>query len=488
MRTDGVSQSLAGLQPEKVFKYFAEISAIPRDSHNEEAIASYLCGFATKRGFDWRKDGMNNVLIHKKASAGYEDMPEIMLQGHTDMVCAKNENSTHDFKKDPLQLYIKDGWIRAKETTLGADDGIAVAVMLALLDDDTIDHPSLSCLFTSAEEVGLLGAAAFDYIGIHAQILINLDSEDEGVACVSCAGGIRGDLERNIRRRKPDSGENFYRLRWEGFLGGHSGIEINEGRTNAIRAMAFMLREPLCGGRISLVSLDGGTLDNAIPRSCEAVISCRKTESDSVTAEMYRAANNMKAGFSESDGYSAFTLSEATPSDVMWEEDALAFATLLCDIPDGVLKMSPSIEGLVHTSSNMGIVRTTLDSVKLSVLARSADDREQEQLMSEIKKWAEQFEAVMTLSGEYPGWLYREDSKIRKQYCNVYRRLFGCDPKIEAIHAGLECGRIVHAMPWIDAISIGPTMRYVHTTEEALEIASVQRLWITLCEILSMKE
>lgn len=488
MKTDGVSGKLKGLNPAKVFEYFEELSAIPRDSRHEDAIASYLCSFAERKGLRYRTDTMNNVLIHKNASAGYEREPEIMLQGHTDMVCAKNENSVHNFHKDPLKLYIENGWIRAKDTTLGADNGIAVAVMLALLDEESAEHPPLSCLFTAAEEIGLLGAAAFDYSDIDAQILINLDSEDEGIACVSCAGGIRGDIEREIRRRPAEKNECFCRLKWDGFLGGHSGIDINAGRTNAIRAMARMLREPQITGKLWVASIKGGMLDNAIPRSCEAIIACKAEELDQIHDYLCQAAEKMKIEFSDADSTAVFTVSEAAPEDVMQKDDAQSFLTLLCDIPDGVLQMSDAIEGLVQTSANLGIVRTFPNRVKISVLARSAEEYEQEELMHNIGEWAESLCATMALSGEYPGWPYRENSPIRNRYCRVYRRLFGHEPKIEAIHAGLECGRIVHEMPQIDAISIGPTMKNVHTTEEALEIASVQKLWRTLLEILRERD
>ena len=488
MKKDGISGKLKGLNPAKVFEYFEELSAIPRDSRHEDAIASYLCSFAERKGLRYRTDAMHNVLIHKNASAGYEREPEIMLQGHTDMVCAKNENSAHDFRRDPLKLYIENGWIRAKDTTLGADDGIAVAVMLALLDDKSAEHPPLSCLFTAAEEIGLLGAAAFDYSGIDAQILINLDSEDEGIACVSCAGGIRGDIDRKIERRPAEENECFCRLKWDGFLGGHSGIDINSGRTNAIRAMARILCEPLNAGKLSVVSIDGGMLDNAIPRSCEAVISCKAAELDLLKDCLCRSADRMKTEFSDADCTAALTVSETAPEAVMQKDDAQSILTLLCDIPDGVLRMSDAIEGLVQTSANLGVVRTFPNRIKISVLARSAEEHEQEELMHNIGEWAESLCAVMTLSGEYPGWPYRENSSVRNRYCRVYRRLFGQEPKIEAIHAGLECGRIVHEMPQIDAISIGPTMKNVHTTEEALEIASVQKLWLTLLEILRERD
>ena len=482
-----MDQILTGLSPRSVFAYFEDISRIPRGSGNEKGVADYLCAFAEEKGLPYRTDALYNVLICKDASAGYENEPAVMLQGHTDMVCQKRPDVVHDFTKDPLTLRVKDGWLSADGTTLGADDGIAAAMMLAVLADDTIPHPALECLFTTQEETGLDGAAGFDYTGIRSKLLYNLDSEAEGVGTVSCAGGLHCDVRKPVTWSTAD-GETA-EIRVSGLRGGHSGEDIAKHRANAHRVMGqllFALSET-CSFRIA--GLSGGNMDNAIARECTACIVYAQTDAECVREALSALTEAQKEVFSEADREAGtITVTYGTDSvRAVSAEDTADIIGLLVLPPDGVSSYCEDLPELVEASCNLGILSLDGDGAIFGFLARSSVEERQKELRRKIFASARHCHAKIVSAEGYPGWAYDKHSIAAHNYCTVYERLTGKKPKIEAIHAGLECGLIKAAVPGIDPISIGPDMQDIHTPEERINIASVGRVYETVLALLALK-
>lgn len=480
---------LAGLKPQKVFEYFEDLCQIPHGSYKESGVADWLCQFAENHKLSYRRDALHNVLICKAASAGYEAEPVVMLAGHTDMVCVKRVDVAHDFTRDPLTLVVKDGWISAAGTSLGGDDGIAVAMMLAILDDDALPHPALECLFTVQEEVGLGGAAGFDYTGIHAALLYNLDSEEEGIGTVSCAGGIRVDIKRPVRFQ---TGETAYAdVKIQGLKGGHSGAEIHLPRGNAHRILGTILTSLMKTTEIRLAAIDGGKMDNAIPGNAEAIVAYPK-DADAVVRETLNALCKAQLEqLSEDDRvggtilveYGFGTLSSMTTGDTR------AVLSILCNTPNGIDAMSEDMPGLVESSSNLGVLYTDMAAccVNFGFLVRASVEERKDALTKRITDCAEKWGGTAAYSGAYPGWAYDKNSVAAKRYVDAYTHLFGHAPRLEAIHAGLECGLMKHAVPTLDPISIGPDMKDIHTPQERISISSVERVYRTVCEMLKMK-
>ena len=473
----------------RVFSFFEKVCAIPRGSFHEEKIAAFLCEFAQKHGLFYRTDKLHNVLIKKPASPGYENEPTVMLQGHTDMVCEKTSQSTHDFEKEGIVPILQDGFVHADETTLGADNGIAVAMMLSILEDDSLCHGPLECLFTVQEEVGLTGAAEFDYSDCRASLLYNLDSEDEGVATISCAGGVRCDMVLPIQRESA-KGWCFFELSADGFAGGHSGTDIDLGRVNAIRTLGCLLSHARRSTELRLASIDGGAMDNAIPRACRAVVAVKPAEKERFTEIFRTQCDARRSSFSAADADAEFRLREIEPcADAMCRKSSDALLAAITSVPNGVLRRTHGTEkSQLETSANLGIVRTERDTALLTVSVRSSVDARRGDVTAVLQMLATALGASLTLRGEYPGWPSREHSKSRERYTAAYRALWGKEPRIEAIHAGLECGVIQHKMPGIDPISIGPDMQHVHTPAERVNVASVGRVYDTLIKMLAIKD
>lgn len=482
-----MEQLLSAYEPRAVFSYFETLCRIPHGSYHESAVADWLISFAEERGLAHRRDGMHNVLITKDASAGYEDAPVVMLQGHTDMVCVKRADVEHDFLRDPIKLCVKDGWISADGTTLGGDDGIAVAMMLAILDDDTLPHPALECLFTVQEEVGLGGAAGFDYTGIRASLLYNLDSEDEGVGTVSCAGGVRADITRPVTFA--DCETAYATLTVSGLKGGHSGAEIHMPRGNAHKIAGVMLASLSEKAPIRLISLTGGKMDNAIPRDCTVVFAYDMADDATVRTTLDALCASRTAVLSHDDAVDGKISSEYGfgVRRVMTDADTRAVLGILNLTPNGIATMCEDMAGLVESSCNMGILETTDCAVTFGFLARASVEERKEALRATLALCATLFGAEIAYSGEYPGWAYNKDSVATQRYIAAYKRLYGTEPRVEAIHAGLECGLMKHAVPGLDPISIGPDMKDIHTPEERISIASIGRVYDTVCEMLRMK-
>lgn len=470
---------LENLEPSRVFYYFEEISRIPRGSGNEEEVAKYIESFAKERGLYVLRDKMSNVFIKKEASKGCEAFPSVLLQGHTDMVCEKNSDTVHDFLNDPIKLVLDGDRISADGTTLGADDGIAVAMMLALLEDDAICHGPIECLFTTEEETGLGGIKAFDKNLVGAKYMINLDSEEDDAAVVSCAGGVRTDFEFNDIPLERCNSE--ITLTVSGLMGGHSGADIHLGRSNANK-LAFELLSGI--ENVRLISVDGGSKDNAIPRECKILFTCDDPAEAIETVK--EAAEDILSRLTEDDkGFTCSCTFRRGEFHCFGEKYSRNIITLVNSLPFGVIDMSPDLDGLVETSSNPGVIKTNKANVKIVVSSRSSVEKSLDGVISNMDSLAE-FTRVSRVShrDRYPGWEFTKDSSLQRIYANVYKELFGEEPKVYAIHAGLECGILKSAVPGLDIISTGPNAYNIHTPDESLSVSSVQKVYALLVKLL----
>ena len=471
-----------GLEPRRVLELFEEISAIPRASGNEAAIAAWIEKFAKERGCFCLKDKSNNVFVRVPASAGREHEAAVLLQGHTDMVCEKNSDTEHDFSSEGLKLYIEDGWLRARGTTLGGDDGAAVAIMLAVIDGCLESHPTVECLFTTDEEVGLLGAGSFDYSVITAKSMINLDSEEEGAVIVGCAGGVRSDVEIPIKFQ-PVRGE-VLKISLNGLCGGHSGENINCGRANASKLMGRLLLAVSRKMRVNLISVSGGTKDNAIPREAFAEISVANAEraARAVMSEVNRVRGELCAEDAQ------LTVVCSVPSDacesMMTADSTRRVLGLLGTVQNGVIEMSRDVPGLVGFSRNLGVVKTNENSVSFIFSSRSALESQLDASVDSLDALAAALGGKTRHYSRYPGWSYAQRSPIRNKYLKAATRVLGYEPNVMMIHAGLECGIIRSRLPKLDMIAIGPDMRGIHSPDEALSIASMEKVWKIVAEML----
>ena len=472
---------LAGLEPASVFGFFEEICSIPHGSRNEKLISDYLVNFAKERGLKYIQDEVNNVIIFQEGTCGYEDHPPVILQGHMDMVCEKDASCPIDMATEGLDV-THDGFaVFANGTTLGGDDGIAVAYALALLDDTSIPHPPLEVVITTDEEVGMLGASKIDVSMLKGRTLINIDSEDEGIFTVSCAGGARATISLPEERRSVYG--PCIRLAVDGLKGGHSGVEINQNRANANKIMGeFMSRiqalMPLC-----LTSFSGGSKDNAIPRSCQANLVAMGIGLERINGIAEQLQAEVREQYDEPDAtVQAFDV-DALGGNALTTECTAKVISMLCAAPNGVQKMSEDIEGLVQTSLNLGIAKLGT-SMSLTFSVRSSVNAEKEELLQRLRDLAAFHGAEYSQMGEYPAWEYRADSNLRDVMVKTYAQMFGKEPKVVAIHAGLECGLLSEKLPGLDCVSIGPQMHDIHTSREKLEIASTERTWKFLLEVL----
>ncbi len=463
-----------GFKPDSLFNIFEDISAIPRGSLNESGIADYLEKFAESRGLMHFRDSANNVLIKKDASEGYEDEPPVLFQAHTDMVCEKNSATVHDFSVDPIKLKLKGNFLSADGTTLGADDGIGVALCLALLDAD-IAHPEIECLFTSAEEVGLIGANAFDYSLISSRRMINLDTGSEDTVLSSCAGGVRTDITMRCDRLVAPPLKSL-NIQIVGLKGGHSGAEIHLGLANANRLMGRILANLYRDEPFQLISLSGGLKSNAIPREASAQITA--LDVDKLTQRIKRLEVIIANELSDADAKFRVRISKgkAYKSALSFADTSRAIS--LMTLPqNGVITMSPKLPGLVESSTNLGVVTDNCDSLVFSFESRSSCDTRLDDILMGFERLSKLLGAEIEHSSRYPGWEYVENSALREDYCAAYERVRGMSPKVSAIHAGLECGIIKNSIPEMDIISVGPDMYSIHTPSEKLDLRSCERMW-----------
>lgn len=475
---------LEGLSPDKVFYHFEEITKIPHGSGNTTAISNYCTEFAKKRGLEYYQDEFENVIIIKPATAGYENSKSVIIQGHLDMVNEKLPGSSHDFSKDPLKLMVAGDWITADGTTLGGDDGIAVAYALAILDSDDLAHPRLECVFTTDEEVGLTGAGNLDCSRLKADYLINIDSEDEGIFLSSCAGGIRYNITLPVKRIMKEG--LLINFKIKNLTGGHSGCEIHKERANAVILMGRALTDIRKHTDYSLISLSGGLKDNAIPRECSIQFIIKAEDFDKLKLSVDRITQVYKEEYSLSDPDMSYEINSAgISSAAVFSDESFDKALIFLNfVPNGIQHMSLDIDGLVETSLNLGIADSKADSINFSFALRSSVASRKQRLRDKMELLAEYLGGTFEFSGEYPAWSYRRESHLRSIMCKTYKDLFGTDAKVEAIHAGLECGILSEKMPDVDMVSIGPDMKDIHTTEEMLSISSTRRVWEFLVEVL----
>lgn len=514
---------LEGLKPERVFYFFEEISRIPRGSGNERQISDYLKAFAKERGLECIQDELYNIIIIKEATPGYEKEEPYILQGHMDMVTVKTPDCDIDMTRDPLRLCVRDGRISAEGTSLGGDDGIAVAYILALLDAQDIDHPRLEMVITTEEETGLRGAQGIDLSMLQGRQLINLDNEEEGVIITSCAGGARVDVCISVQREKiPEQDVRLLQVKVKGLLGGHSGGEIDKGRGNANCLLGQILKGLTERFTIRLVDMKGGQADNAIPREAEAVLVILTAEEEQIILCINQAAEQIRKQLGAADpDFTVLCTAENEPetagngctekeksneksaenkenvkklshNSIETDQCITVAATkraldCLTALPNGIMAMSSDVEGLVQTSLNLGIMVQDEDGLHLTYAVRSSVDQEKEDLCRRMQEIAGQAEASAVVKSSYPGWAYRKDSPLRDKLSAVFEKMYGRKPQLQAIHAGLECGLLAARIMDLDCASIGPDMSDVHTTEESISIDSVARMWEYLLAVLAEK-
>ena len=454
-------------------EYLLEISKIPRPSGHTDKIADFLVDFAVRHGLEYSRDKFNNVIIKKPATAGLESAPGVIIQGHTDIVAVKEPGLDIDMTCEGVRCKRVGDFIRAEGTSLGADDGVAIAYGLALLASKTIPHPALEVLLTSDEETSLVGATNLDASCISGRMLINIDSDEEGVFTVGCAGGARCDVVMPINREKYDA--DTYEIKLSGLRGGHSGIEIDKGRVNGIVALCTLLK---LIPDVRIISISGGVADNAIPSSATAKIAARSIP-DKALAECLNSLKEIEEGAVLSVKE---ICSDTLPTDRLSSDKLL---DLILSERCGVIKMSEDIDGLVETSANIGVIESADDAVSFTISVRSSKNGEKHRVISEISEIAEAHGAKSSARGEYPAWEYKKESKLREVACEAYREAFGKDAKVITIHAGLECGIFADKIDGLDCISIGPNNYDIHSTNEHLSISSFLRVWEYVKTLLS---
>ncbi len=466
---------LSQTPPERVWYYFEKICAIPHGSGNTKEISDFCMRFAQEHGLAARQDAYNNVLIQKPGSAGLEKHPPVIFQGHLDMVCEQEPDCSLDMRRDGLELFLEGDWLGARGTTLGGDDGIAVAIGLALLEDKTLVHPPLEVLFTTDEETGMDGAIGLDPAWLAGRTLLNADSEEEGVLTVGCAGGARAELSLPVKREAVAL--PCYRVTVDGLAGGHSGAEIHKGRLNSNVVMGQFLSG--LEEDFHIVSLAGGLKDNAIPRQTVCVLATAQELSPA--ADVFVATHRIPAD-------PALTVTVApveAASTAVTAADSRKIARFLSTVKNGVQAMSRDIDGLVETSLNLGILQLEEDALAASFSVRSSVGTSKTALLAQLEETAAAFGGSYSSHSHYPAWEYRKESSLRDVMAAVYEEMTGEKPVIEAIHAGLECGLFSEKLPGLDAVSFGPRMRDIHTTRERLSVSSVERTYGYLCRVLA---
>ncbi len=468
---------LTGIEPKDVFRYFEDICAVPHGSGNTKGISDYCAAFARAHGLRYIQEPCNNVIIFKDGTPGYENSDAVMIQGHLDMVCEKAPGCNIDFEKDGLSLKLENGVISAEGTTLGGDDGIAVAMSLALLAADDIPHPPLEVVLTVDEEIGMYGAADIDCSPLKSRTMINLDSEVEGVLLVSCAGGVTANCHLPVGRETAAGLRLVIEL--GGLTGGHSGVEIDKGRATANRLMGRFLCELDKAVSYGLVSVNGGMKDNAIPRACTADIVVAPGEEAKVCAAVDRFDKIFASEYRVTDPELKLTVTHGVESifAVMdpWSKKRLIAA--LNNLPCGIQRMSVDIPGLVQTSLNMGILKTGESKVDMSFAVRSSVGTEKDELVSRLENLMDVLGGSVDCDGAYPAWEYKPDSRLRNVMVEVFEEQYGHKPSVEAIHAGVECGLFAGKLPGLDCVSMGPDMKDIHTPSESMDTASVKRTW-----------
>ena len=475
---------LEHLEPKAVFHYFEELTRIPRGSGNERQVSDFLVAFARERKLEVFQDKALNVVIRKPGTKGYEDAPAVIIQGHMDMVCEQAKGSRHDFTRDPLALKIDGDFVRAVGTTLGADNGIAVAYGLALLESTDLPHPPLEFLVTTSEETGMNGAHALETRHLTGKTLLNIDAEEEGALFVSCAGGV--DIVCDFATRSEKAAGGALLIMVSGLKGGHSGLEIIQQRANAIQILGRVLDAAREAGAFELAALSGGSKSNAIAREAHATVTAKVPVLAKIKTIVKRLAKDLKAEFAAVDPDLKVAVSAAGKVERQFDRASTErLIDFLVVAPHGVQSMSKELEGLVESSLNLGILEQSGRSVKLTVSVRSCVDSIQEELSRKVETLAGLVHAKSARKSAYPAWAYEPDSPIRELCLSAYKDAAGAEPEIKAIHAGLECGLLKEKLPKTDMISFGPNLYSVHTPDEHLSIRSVAHTWAFLTTVLA---
>ncbi|MGD9488702.1 MAG: aminoacyl-histidine dipeptidase [Calditrichaceae bacterium] len=480
-----MKEVIAGLEPGLVWEHFYQISQIPRCSGNEEAVGQYLIEVAKKKNLPWKKDSVGNIIISKPASKGMEKRPGVVIQGHIDMVCEKNNDTVHDFSKDPIR-FVRDGeWMKADGTTLGADNGIGVAMALAVMDDNTLTHPPMEFLFTVDEETGLTGANELKNDFVNGRILLNLDSEEEGALYIGCAGGQHTILKRNIDWQSPKADGTAYRVKVSGLRGGHSGLNISEDFGNAIKLLARLLYQAGLSVDFQLASINGGNKHNAIPREADAVIVLSGSTLDTMKKLVteYDAIYKEELKFVDKDVKVTIEKCDAV-KNVFNNDLKDQLVKMIYAMPHGVMTMSHAVAGLVETSTNMAIVETKKDNVELLTSQRSSVASAVADIADKIKALGELSGFKVEQGGGYPAWAPNPDSELLKVCKSIYANKYKSEPDVKAIHAGLECGIIGEHYDGMDMISFGPDIEGAHSPDERVKVSSVAHTWDYLLEVL----
>lgn len=471
-------------EPQNVMKYFEKICTIPHGSGNTKAISDYLMDFAAQHDLDAVQDDMNNVIIWKNATKDKKDSEAIIIQGHMDMVCVKEEWCHKNLEVEGLELEVHDGMISAKGTSLGGDDGIAIAYALAVLESEDISHPDIVAVFTVDEEIGMLGAIGLDMSAVKARMMLNIDSEEEGIFLISCAGGATADCTIPLRRNMQKGVK--YNVTFSGFSGGHSGVEIDKNRANTNVLAGRLMLELFDIMPCAVSSLSGGEKDNAIakisqisfvvPEECGAEFENKISEYEMMIKNEYGTTDpRMKIEY-DNQGLAEY--------NVISNDDIIKVTMAINYIPNGVQRMSADIPGLVQTSLNLGVMELREDTMTLKYSVRSSVKSEKQSLLHKINNFIQFLGGEMEVSGDYPAWEYKKDSRLRKLIVESYKELYGEEPKVEAIHAGLECGVMSSKIEELDCVSFGPQLYDIHTTNERMEIESVARTWRLLTDVL----
>lgn len=475
---------LKSIEYKGIFRYFEEVSNIPRGSNNNKGISDYLVQFAKDHQLEYTQDEYLNVIMIKEATKGYENAPTVILQGHMDMVCEKNNGIDHDFMTEGLKLKIKDDFIYAKGTTLGGDDGVALAYALAILDSNEIPHPRLEVIITTDEETGMDGAKGLDLSKLEGKYLFNIDQEEEGILLCSSAGGLTGTTKLQMQHVSKQG--KCKSIEISGLFGGHSGTEINKNRTNANILMARLLFELRQNTEIGLVNFIGGLKDNAIPRESVAKIVINESEEDKFNSCIQSMINELKKELTTSEPHIEITVKELedTKCDVLDENSIDKLLFMLLNAPNGVQVMSYDMKDLVESSVNLGILKVENGEAEICFSVRSSKNSYKHFISNKLKFLSEYLGGEYRIRGEYPAWEYRKESPLRDLLVNLYKEEYGYEPKLQAIHAGLECGIIAEKIPDIDIVSIGPDILDIHTPLERLCISSTKRVFDYLVKAL----
>lgn len=478
---------LKGLKPEKVFEYFERLCSVPHGSGNTKQISDLCKKMAEELGLKCRQDDTNNIVIFKEASKGYEDADTIILQGHIDMVCVKTETCGKDLAVDPIELETDGKNVWAKETSLGGDDGIAVAMAFAILADDTLEHPAIEAVFTVDEETGMDGARALDCSDLKGRKLLNIDSEEEGVFTVSCAGGMRADCF--IPGEKSEAEGSFYSLVIDGLLGGHSGCDIDKGRGSANQLMGRVLYSALEKfPGLRLAAMKGGKFDNVICPKCEAVVCISKADEAEFEKFIREFDAALKNEYQGCDKGISLRFEKGKAEKAYDADSSSKMLHVLLAMPQGVMEMSSDFKGLVQTSLNMGILHTEDDGLYFGFSIRSSIATQKEMLLQRVRSIVEYNGGTVSTRGDYPGWEYARDSVLKTNAQKAFQKIYGREAEVTATHGGLECGLFISKIPGLEAISLGPDLKDIHSVNEIMDVASVERTYQLVREILKLSK